>query len=445
MLKNKNDNKINLEYLKSILPTFKNGTNKGKIDWVNSIGYTIEFEYNWKDKEIYTGSMCIEDYIKCKRRTKLIISINGIVMEKPIYSDHIINCNLGRYLNFTSSNFRFNINDKFIDNKRELIVIDRVFIEKGDIQPNNIIANQNNKWYKYKCLKCGNEDWMQEGNLISGCSCNACCDTPQKVVLGVNTIWDKAPWMINIVGEEFSKTHMPYSKEIILLECNNCGEIIKTSPHNIMNTKGLSCPICGKKSSYPERIMASILRQLNIKFIKEYSPDYLNRKSSDFYLSDYNLVIEMDGKLGHKDGYYGFNDKTLEECIESDKWKDEQYLKHGIKTIRINCFESNIEYIKNNIFNSELINIFNLNDIDWNKCEEFALNSKVKIICDYWCNHRDINGEDITSTDIAEIFDIDKSMVRQYLKQGAGIGWCNYNPKEEMKRNGKNIYPRKNK
>ena len=42
------------------------------------------------------------------------------------------------------------------------------------------------------------------------------------------------------------------------------------------------------------------------------------------------------------------------------------------------------DYIKNNIINSELNKIFNLNNIDWITIEKECEKSKVKEICDFW-------------------------------------------------------------
>lgn len=68
----------------------------------------------------------------------------------------------------------------------------------------------------------------------------------------------------------------------------------------------------------------------------------------------------------------------------------------------------------------------------------FALKNIVKEVCDYWYEHREINRENITTTDLAKIFNIEKQTIRIYLKNGTKLGWCNYNPKEEHKRSGRN-------
>ena len=84
--------------------------------------------------------------------------------------------------------------------------------------------------------------------------------------------------------------------------------------------------------------------------------------------------------MNHEGGIvHSKSKKPLEYYIEVDNWKDEQHLLHGLKTIRINCFESNMEYIKNSILNSKLINFGDFSKVSWLKCEEFTLCNLVKV------------------------------------------------------------------
>ena len=39
---------------------------------------------------------------------------------------------------------------------------------------------------------------------------------------------------------------------------------------------------------------------------------------------------------------------------------------------------------------------------------------------------------------MCEIFKLSKDTIIDYLKLGTELNWCNYNPKEEMRRKGKN-------
>ena len=57
--------------------------------------------------------------------------------------------------------------------------------------------------------------------------------------------------------------------------------------NNIYNRKGIAC-MCNN-TSYPEKIIISMLDQLNIKYTKEYKPLWSNNKRYDFY-------FELDNK-----------------------------------------------------------------------------------------------------------------------------------------------------
>ena len=72
--------------------------------------------------------------------------------------------------------------------------------------------------------------------------------------------------------------------------------------------------------------------------------------------------------------------------------------------------------------------LFNLDDIDWSKCEEFATSNLVKQVCDYWNQKEEWD----TTTDVAKEFKLSSTTIKEYLKFGNELNWCIYNAKEEM-------------
>lgn len=241
------------------------------------------------------------------------------------------------------------------------------------------------------------------------------------------------------VSKEDAKKYTRSSHKNVEVKCPDCGREKKIAICDISRRKTISCQ-CIDGVSYPEKFLYSTLSQLNVSFETQYSPEYLFRKEtsrntrSDFYLEDYNLVIEVDGKIGHKGGeVHSKSNKNLETLIAIDKWKDGQHLKHGVKTIRINCFESDIEYIKNSILNSDLRNIFDLSKVDWLKCEEFALKNIVKEVCDYWNNKEEWETtQTIANNNKWGIKS--KTTIYRFLKKGVSLSWCKYNSEEESKK-----------
>ena len=169
--------------------------------------------------------------------------------------------------------------------------------------------------------------------------------------------------------------------------------------------------------------MYSALKQLNLKFITQLSKtnfEWCENKKYDFYLSDYNIIIETHGEQHYEESRRG---RSLKEEQENDKLKEKLALSNGIKHyIVIDCRKSELEWIKNSILDSELGNIFDLSDIDWLKCEEFALNNLIKEICTYKKDN-----PNISILEMANIFGYERHTIGRWLKRGSLLGWCEYN------------------
>lgn len=284
-------------------------------------------------------------------------------------------------------------------------------------------SKRNRIYYGYKCLKCGYENKIREDHLNEGVGCS-CCDN-KIAVLGINTILDTDHWMIDLgVSIEDAKKYTSYSKKKITVICPDCGEEKTITISDIYINHSISCS-CGDGVSYPEKFMISLLKQLDIKFIKEYTSNWSNNKRYDFYLEDYNIIIETHGEQHYKESNSFMT--NLKEQQENDKYKKELAFNNGIdKYIVIDCSKSELEFIKQNILNSELNYLFDLSKIDWLKCEEYALKNIIKEICECYNNNLNI-------IDIVNKYNLCRCTIRKYLKKGAKLGWCNYDAKKQMK------------
>lgn len=375
---------------------------RNKIDWINSKGYVIPFEYD----EI-KGELKILKYINNCR--KLLVEFNNT--KNIILINSIIKCNLGRILNKTTSNFKLKIGDK-LDNENYSITIIDMFYRK--------MKSQNNKYYKYKCNKCGFESNRIEHKIINGnISCGR-CSLKEEIIKNTN------PEIIKYFKNE--KDCELYSKGThtkIIFKCPDCGyEFYDTIPKVI---KGFSCKRCGNKNSYPERFMINLLTQLNVEFETEYSPEWckyeyknkLRQGRYDFYIPSENLIIEMDGAFHYIDNKMD-NTKSKEiKCI--DYKKDKLAKDNGLDVIRINCNYSNIinrfKMIKNNILHSKLNKIFKFNNIDWYKILLNCEDKELFYICDYWNN----NYYTKTTYDLSNELNMDRNKIYNYLKIGTEI------------------------
>lgn len=292
------------------------------------------------------------------------------------------------------------------------------------------INNHTKILVKHNCKKCNyNKYEVKPNGLLQGNGCPVCSN--QKAALGINTIWDTDRWMCDLgVSEEDAKKHSSRSGKKITVKCLDCGREKRIAIYQIYNNKSISCS-CGDGKSYPEKFVMNVLEQLDVDFETEYSPDWIKPKRYDFYISSLNCVVETHGEQHYNDKFTIYNKSRLIKQQQNDKFKKEMALQNGVKYyIEIDCRESNIEWIKNSILDSKLSELFDLSKIDWLQCVEFANKNIVKEICDYWNNKQ----EDETTSDLGRMFNLNGHTVNRYLKRGIKLGWCSYDPKEEMRK-----------
>lgn len=399
-----------------------------EIDWEKSINKNVEFKYN----EI-KGSVTIINYSKEDYKLKLRYSDNRVW---DIGISSFIQCGIGRLLGEVTSDFKIEIGTTFKDSKRDITIIDRKYIKSK--------RGENCKSYRYKCNKCGfdcgkhykngeykEEHWIVEGNLFkSGCA--ICNTTSHLVVPHINSIVAKEEnmWMAKYFqgGYDEAKRYTPNSGKKIYFKCPDCGRI-KSNLTNICNlnkTHSINCS-CQDGFSYSEKLAFSLLQQLNIKFETQYSPKWIKPKRYDFYfkLNNKKFIVETDGGWHYKDNK--MSGKTKEETKAIDDYKDKLAEEHNIKVIRINCEISELKYIKDNILNSELNNIFDLSKVNWLKCGEFALGNLAKKACEI---KRD--NPNITTKEIGIMMNLSTTTIVNYLNKGTKIwDWITYNGKEE--------------
>lgn len=140
--------------------------------------------------------------------------------------------------------FKVNIGDIVTSYNRNLLIIDREYRTKEQKDRGKIYTGYR-KYYKYRCLNCGNEDWISE-YLLCGVKyhsgCNVCSEGSKKILKGYNDIATTAPWMMDyILDKEFCYTHAKSSLEKTKMKCPLCGDIKTYSPFSLSSNKDLPC------------------------------------------------------------------------------------------------------------------------------------------------------------------------------------------------------------
>ena len=309
------------------------------------------------------------------------------------------------------------------------------------ISPNDISYGShgfNGKGYWFKCFDHPDKHGSELKNISSftnnSSGVNLQC-------IQCNSISMTHPYLVKFLinPNDALKYSMGSTKIKIPMLCPNCGYKKKKTIGDLKR-QGFCCPKCGDGKSYPEKFFFNFLEQLVNKCFKT----QLSRKTFkwcgkyryDFYIIEINGICEVGG-LQHYEEIKGWK-LSLKEVQQNDKDKEDLARENDIENyIIIDCRKSEMNWIKNSIMTSkpslpELLN-FKEEDIDWLKCHEAGFNSLVKTACGLWNSGID------NAQKISELLGFNKDTVIKYLKQGAEMGWCNYNVETEREKNHRRI------
>lgn len=383
-------------------------TSRG-IKWSECKGKKVRFIYNGID-----GYLTIKD-VYISKHSKVLIEFKG--RETVINTSHFVKCNLLKLLNNRKkSDFKYN---KGYKTKNMLSITDR-FYDKDS-------RGYSLKKYLLKCCVCNSETTLRESQIdITGCPvCNN-----KKVIKGINDISTKRPDLVKyFYNKDDAYNHTTYSEYKAVIECPLCKEkkIMRISD---LSKNGIGC-LCGTGFSYAERFMYYILKSNDIKFTTQYSiknAQWCGKYRYDFYLYDYNIIIETHGEQHYTHSFIGCGGDSLETVKENDINKKKLALSNGIyKYIEIDCSKSKSDFIINSLKKSYLSKIIDIDNTDIKYCEQMANGNIIKTVCDKWNELENV-------TKVLNSIDFIKSRttIIKYLKRGNDLGLCDYNPKEEL-------------
>ena len=223
--------------------------------------------------------------------------------------------------------------------------------------------------------------------------------------------------------------YSPWDRTKIFWKCPNCGNKVLYSPRDIQKLKYVPCKKCSDKISYPNKYMYNLLEQVGVQFETEYSPSWIKPKKYDFYIPNLKLIIEMDGALGH--GHKNkMNGDDGSESIKVDMYKDEMASKMGLTIIRIDCFISDSDFIKDNILKSRMSEFFSLNNVDFLLCHKNAISSYKIKVCEKWNECHDMET-------LLKNFKFARATMIKWLTQCAKYNMCDYDAKLQQHLSGK--------
>jgi len=132
----------------------------------------------------------------------------------------------------------------------------------------------------------------------------------------------------------------------VKLHCKKCGEVWEQTPHKLLHNIPL-CPNCNLSAG--ETVIKLFLQKNNVVFKQQYTySDCVdkNKLPFDFYLPEYNMLIEYQGKQHYQLAYFGnYDKKQAEENLKTqqnhDKIKSDYCKSNNIKLLVIPFWEFN--------------------------------------------------------------------------------------------------------
>ena len=283
----------------------------------------------------------------------------------------------------------------------------------------------------HECILCGSKRKYIPNDVLRRKHCIICQGNDTVVEYGINSLWDTHPEVAKMLkNKNDGKIYSYKSTHKCNFICPNCNSLVKNKQIQYVVKHGLPCPKCSDGISYPMKFVCCMFNQLKIEYDTEVIFDnWYFTLHKQIYKPRYDIVfdkyiVEVDGELHKKQ--YPKSKLSIEDIRYIDKNKDKLAFKNGYEMIRIDCCQSDINYIRDNILSSELNKIFNLSNIDWVECHKYAISSKVKEVCDYWNTL-----EEPSVTKVYTDLNMPRITVQRWLKKGALAGICNYNAYED--------------
>lgn len=313
------------------------------------------------------------------------------------------------------------------NNSREYLLDE--FSRSNQKKP-NLISQSTSDQYLWNCPKCKSQYPMSVANRTSKSATN-CPYCAGHRVNNTNCIQSThCETALLLKDERLRHTITAGSNRNEIFKCDNCGFEEGKIVCNVVK-QGFRCSKCSDGISFGEKIMFNVIEQLGDSFVFQKMFDWSNRKKYDFYIPSHNLIVEVHGKQHYnEEGFGNLGGRSLTEEKNNDDYKMKLAFSNAILNyIVIDCRESKFDYIKTSIINSNLSSFYNLDHIDWLKTFEHASKTLVKTACDLW------NSGIENTREIGQLLKISGKTVRQYLKQGKEIGWCNYDVKDVVRKN----------
>lgn len=178
-----------------------------------------------------------------------------------------------------------------------------------------------------RCKKCGKEQNRTVKELLKDDRC-LCCE--RKIIVKktneqfIKEVEDFCGDEYTFI-EEYDGINTP-----ILVRHNTCGKIIRVKPSQFLAGKN-TCPFCHTNSKGEKKI-ERLLDKNHIPYIKQFRIETYRRAPFDFFLPNYNLLIEFQGiqHFGPVQQFGGQRQFERQQIIDTEKKAKAEALEYTV-------------------------------------------------------------------------------------------------------------------
>ena len=178
------------------------------------------------------------------------------------------------------------------------------------------------------CIICNKpnhgEFWQTPNDHLKGRGCQKCSGK----YVPTTEEWIASARKVHSDKYDYNKVGYNGAFTKVCIICPEHGEFWQTPNDHL---QGCGCPKCNL--SHLERSVMNYLDEHGITYDYQKRFDWLGRQSLDFYLPDYNVALECQGRQHFEEIDYFCNKEGLNECKKRDKLKFKKCQKHGIKVL----------------------------------------------------------------------------------------------------------------
>lgn len=203
------------------------------------------------------------------------------------------------------------------------------------------------------CGKCGRVNEKEVANFLrQKYDCGFCegAKESKDTDVFVSQLKERHGESLSLIGEYYNAT------TDITIRCNLCGFIRKVKPNAILMSG--YCPKCGKAESKGEQQIRKFLNKAGIRFEpQKHFPEWgIGIHYFDFYIPEYNLVLEFHGRQHYEFvSYFHKTEENFYYRLSRDKIKKETALSKGLNYASISYRADSLENILSYLFNSTTI------------------------------------------------------------------------------------------